>query len=142
MKLFDFFIATALAAENSTDEISNSVYLQAFFSLLFILGILFVAAWVLRKISGSRVFGNQKLKIIGGVSVSPREKIILLQIADKCLVVGVVPGQIRTLHQLPISKIYSEAELAEINKESENSTNNEILNLFQNMLQKKIKEKE
>lgn len=136
MILFDLFISPAIAAESVSSEISTSVYLQAFLSLIFILGILFFATWILRKVSGGKGFGNQKIKVIGGVALSPREKIVLLQIADECLVVGVVPGQIRTLHQLPLDKIYSQEEIKQQQHQQQGS------NLFQNLLNKTMKNNE
>lgn len=132
------FISPAVAAENISNEISASVYLQAFLSLIFILGILFFATWILRKVSGGQGFGNQKIKVIGGVALSPREKIVLLQIADECLVVGVVPGQIRTLHQVALDKVCSSEEIDELSQQSKGKNDLEIKNLFQNLLNKKI----
>ena len=76
LNLLNSFISPAVAAENISNEISASVYLQAFLSLIFILGILFFATWILRKVSGGRGFGSQKIKVIGGVALSPREKTI------------------------------------------------------------------
>jgi len=40
------------------------------------------------------------MKIIGGVALGPRERIVLVEIGNEWLVVGIVPGQIRTLHRL------------------------------------------
>lgn len=138
LNLLNSFISPAVAAENISNEISASVYLQAFLSLIFILGILFFATWILRKVSGGQGFGNQKIKVIGGVALSPREKIVLLQIADECLVVGVVPGQIRTLHQVALDKVCSPEEIDELSQQSKGTNDLEIKNLFQNLLNKKI----
>ncbi len=138
LNLLNSFISPAVAAENISNEISASVYLQAFLSLIFILGILFFATWILRKVSGGQGFGNQKIKVIGGVALSPREKIVLLQIADECLVVGVVPGQIRTLHQVALDKVCSPEEIDELSQQSKGKNDLEIKNLFQNLLNKQI----
>ena len=92
----------------------------------------------MRTVSGGRGFGNQKIKVIGGVALSPREKIVLLQIADECLVVGVVPGQIRTLHQVALDKVCSPEEIDELSQQSKGKNDLEIKNLFQNLLNKKI----
>lgn len=40
------------------------------------------------------------MKIIGGVALGPRERIVLLEVGNEWLVIGIVPGQIRTLHRL------------------------------------------
>jgi flagellar protein FliO/FliZ len=40
------------------------------------------------------------LKVLGAVPIGQRERIVLVEIKDTWLVVGVGPGQIRTLHSL------------------------------------------
>jgi flagellar protein FliO/FliZ len=40
------------------------------------------------------------MKVIGGVALGPRERIVLLEVGDEWLVIGIVPGQIRTLHRM------------------------------------------
>lgn len=70
--------------------------------LMLIIGILFAGAYLLRKLNGGRSFGNTgPLRIVGGLMISPRERIVLVEVGDAWLVVGIVPGQIKTLHTLP-----------------------------------------
>lgn len=40
------------------------------------------------------------MKIVGGVVLGQRERIVLLEVGDQWLVIGIVPGQIRTLHRM------------------------------------------
>ena len=40
------------------------------------------------------------LKIIGGISMGSRERVVLLQVGSEQLLVGVSPGRINTLHVL------------------------------------------
>ena len=41
------------------------------------------------------------MKVISGLSVGTRERILLVEIGDTWLVLGVTAAQIRTLHTLP-----------------------------------------
>lgn len=76
--------------------------MQMLLGLLLIIGILFFSAYFLRKLNGGRRFGNTgTLRIVGGLMISTRERIILVEVDDTWIVVGVVPGQIKTLHTLP-----------------------------------------
>lgn len=90
----------ANAAETATPAVSTGTYLQAALALALIVCLLLGTAWLARKVSGGKGFGQGGMKIVGGVALGPRERIVLLEIGDEWLVIGIVPGQIRTLHRL------------------------------------------
>jgi flagellar protein FliO/FliZ len=54
----------------------------------------------MRKLNGNLVSGAEKMRVVGGLSLGIREKVILLQVGKKQLVLGVTPGRIDTLHVL------------------------------------------
>ncbi|MBS1159885.1 MAG: Flagellar biosynthesis protein, FliO [Proteobacteria bacterium] len=93
--------AAAHAADPAGSNISLGTYVQAGLALALIVGLLFGTAWLMRKLSGGQGFGQGGMKIIGGVALGPRERIVLIEVGDDWLVIGIVPGQIRTLHRLP-----------------------------------------
>ena len=69
--------------------------------LTLIIAILFFGAYFLRKLNGGRSFGHSgPLRVVGGLMISARERIVLVEVGDSWLVVGIVPGQIKTLHTL------------------------------------------
>ena len=92
-------------AQTSTAEapgVSAATMLQTLLSLLLIIGILFAGAYLLRRFNGGRGFGHSgPMQIVGGLMISPRERIVLVEIGDTWVVIGIVPGQIKTLHTLP-----------------------------------------
>lgn len=77
--------------------------LQTFAGLAFILALFICAAWLARRLGAGNGMLNGKgpLKVVGGLVVSPRERILVVEIEDTWLIVGVAPGQMRTLHTLP-----------------------------------------
>lgn len=92
---------TAQAVETAAPStIAAGTYLQATLALALIVALLLGLAWLARKVSGNKGFGQGGMKVVGGVALGPRERIVLLEVGDEWLVVGVVPGQIRTLHRL------------------------------------------
>ena len=91
----------ALAADAPAPGVSTGSYVQAGLALCLIVGLLLGTAWLARKVSGGKIFGQGGMKIVGGVALGPRERIVLVEVGDSWLVIGIVPGQIRTLHQLP-----------------------------------------
>lgn len=91
---------SAIAAD-AAPTVSAGTYLQAGLALTLIVALLFGTAWLARKASGGKGFGQGGMKIVGGVALGPRERIVLVEVGDDWLVIGIVPGQIRTLHSLP-----------------------------------------
>ena len=90
------------SASSSAPEpgVSTATYIQTLLALLLIVGLLGATAWLARKISGGKGFGQGGMRVIGGVALGPKERIVLLEVGEQWLVVGIVPGQIRTLHTL------------------------------------------
>jgi flagellar protein FliO/FliZ len=66
-----------------------------------IIALLLGIAWLARKVSASKGFGQGGMKVVGGVALGPRERIVLVEVGESWLVIGIVPGQIRTLHTMP-----------------------------------------
>lgn len=93
--------AALYAADNGAPGISSGTYVQATFALLLIVGLLFAATWAARKVSGGKRFGQGNMRVVSGIALGPKERIVLVEIEDQWLVIGIVPGQIRTLHTLP-----------------------------------------
>jgi len=96
-----FLPTAARAAEITPPGVSTGSYLQAGLALGLIVCLLLGTAWLARKVSGGKGFGQGGMKVIGGIALGPRERLVLVEVGDNWLVIGIVPGQIRTLHSLP-----------------------------------------
>lgn len=94
--------ALAETAPPGTPGLSAGTMLQTGFGLLVVFGLLFLAAYLLRKFNPGQGFGRTgPLRVVGGLMIGSRERIVLLEVGDVWLVVGIGPGQIRTLHTMP-----------------------------------------
>jgi flagellar protein FliO/FliZ len=99
-------LTLAQTASVETPGVSGSALLQMLSGLILIIAILFGAAYLLRRVNGGRGFGNSgPMRVVGGLMLSTRERIVLVEIGDTWLVVGIVPGQIKTLHTLAKSDL-------------------------------------
>jgi len=70
---------------------------QMLFGLILVFGILAVCVWLLKRFS-SPVRANGLLRVLGITAVGPREKVVLLEVGEKILMLGVTPNNVRTLH--------------------------------------------
>jgi flagellar protein FliO/FliZ len=88
--------AAATAAPSSAGSL-----LQVVFGLLVVLGLLAAALWFLKRMGGGRFAPGSVVKIIGGVSVGNRERVMVVEVADQWIVIGVAPGRVSTLASMP-----------------------------------------
>jgi flagellar protein FliO/FliZ len=75
--------------------------LQMVLGLGLVLAAVALSAWLLRRFSGKSPAARGALKIIAGAAVGTRERLVLVEIGDTWLVVGVAPGRISPIHSMP-----------------------------------------
>lgn len=95
--------STRLAAEpalGAGSVVTGAKLGQVMLGLLGILVLILVFAWLARVVFRIQPASNGSLRIIAGLSMGAREKIVLLQVGGQQLVLGVAPGRITTLHVL------------------------------------------
>lgn len=83
--------------------------MQIIFSLILVLAAVAVVAWMMKRINMPQRGAASLLKVISGVAVGPRERVVLMEVNDTWLIVGVAPGQVRTLHTMPKATLPSGA---------------------------------
>lgn len=82
----------------SNEPVGLGNYLQMFFGLFIVVAIIFGMAWFMRRMGNMQGIAAGNLKVLGGVSVGQRERVVLLQAGEVQLLLGVAPGEVRTLH--------------------------------------------
>jgi len=96
---------SAIAAEGESanaapDPMAVSNLWQLTFGLLVVLGVMLGLAWLVKRSGKFQMAAGGGLKIIGGLSMGSRERVVLLQVGETQLLVGVAPGRVQTLHVL------------------------------------------
>ena len=61
---------------------------------------IFVTGWGLRRFGRFNAAAQGGLKVLGGLSMGARERLVLVQVGDQQLLIGVAPGRVQTLHVL------------------------------------------
>lgn len=68
--------------------------------LLVVVALIVVMSWAMRRMGGLPGTGAGSLRILGGLSMGTRERVVLIQVGDQQLLLGVAPGRVQTLHVL------------------------------------------
>ncbi len=64
--------------------------------IILILGL----GWLIKRVGHFPAAGKGMVRILGGVSLGPREKAVILEAGNRRLLVGVAPGRVQTLCEL------------------------------------------
>nr|WP_207199338.1 MULTISPECIES: flagellar biosynthetic protein FliO [unclassified Pseudomonas] len=74
---------------------------QLVFGLLLVLGLIFFLAWLLRRVQQSGPAGKgQVIELIGSRALGPRDRLMLVQVGNEQILLGLSPGTITALHVL------------------------------------------
>lgn len=79
--------------------------LQAGFGLAVVIGLIFAFAWVARRFGLQASGSNRVLKVVSSAMVGQRERVVVVEIGDSWLVLGVAAGQVSALHTMPAGKL-------------------------------------
>lgn len=72
--------------------------LQFAVGMTIVIATICVLGWFLRRILGSSTSGTGVMKMLAGISVGTRERVVLLQIGNRQMLVGVAPGSVAAIH--------------------------------------------
>jgi flagellar protein FliO/FliZ len=72
--------------------------LRVLLSLAGIVVLIFAAGWVGRRMQGRQFVGGRRLRCLETLPVGSRERVLLLEVEGKRVLVGVGAGGVRTLH--------------------------------------------
>lgn len=81
-------------------EIGASNYVQMLFGLFAIVAFIFGVAWLIKRMGTLNPSHSNNLKIIAGLSVGQRERIVVVQVMDEQLLVGITQSNIQLLSKL------------------------------------------
>ncbi|MEP5765388.1 MAG: flagellar biosynthetic protein FliO [Halieaceae bacterium] len=101
--LFTFFsllLSADLAAQEAAPfaAVSGGKVLETLLGLALVLLLIFGLARILQRIQGAPTGGSQLMQVVGSMSLGAREKIVLLQVADKHILVAATAQSISALH--------------------------------------------
>lgn len=73
---------------------------QMVIALLMVIIAIVAAGFLMRRIHGVSSRLGDEFRVISGISLGAKERIVLVQVGDKQLLIGVAPGRVQTLYVL------------------------------------------
>jgi flagellar biosynthetic protein FliO len=98
-------MAQTVAADATGSAASGGSMLQVILGLGLVLAVMAGSAWLLKRFGGLQQRSGGGIKVIGGSAVGQRERVVLVEVADTWLVIGVAPGHVTALHSMPKGEI-------------------------------------
>ncbi|SED16658.1 flagellar protein FliO/FliZ [Pseudomonas saponiphila] len=93
-------VASAAAAAPAAGSVSGQLT-QLVLGLLLVIGLIFFLAWLLRRVQQAGPAGKgQVIELIGSRALGPRDRLVLVQVGNEQILLGLTPGTITPLHVL------------------------------------------
>jgi flagellar protein FliO/FliZ len=96
-------VATATTAAPSVASVGSvgGQLTQLVLGLLLVLGLIFALAWAVRRMQQAGPAGKgQVIELIGSRALGPRDRLVLVQVGNEQILLGLSPGTITPLHVL------------------------------------------
>ena len=113
-----FAAVPAWAAPAVTSEAQSSIagqVAQLALGLLFVVGLIFLLGYLMRRVGPLSGQGGQHIRVLSSLPLGPRDRLILVDVAGKQLLLGASPGRISTLHTFdePIAELPADSGQSE-----------------------------
>ena len=83
--------------------------------LLLVVGLIFVLAWLMRRVQRVGPGNGQVIEVIGSRALGTRDRLVLVQVGEEQILLGITPGRITPLHVLktPVNVAQTQAATPE-----------------------------
>jgi len=82
------------------EAMGGGFMVQFFAGLLLVLVCVIVLAWMMRRFGRLQSSAHGALKVVDGIALSTRERLMLVQVGDTQILLGVAPGRVEAVHVL------------------------------------------
>ena len=102
---FAMLFVPVLSQAAAPEPLAPSQALQVIAGLALVLGLIAAAAWLARRLQAYRLPGRGHIRIVEGLAIGAREKLLLVEVGDKRVLLGLSPGRIQALHTFPAASL-------------------------------------
>ncbi len=121
--------AEALVAASPVS--TSNMIIQVLIALAIVTAAIFALAWVVKRLGNTHLLQQRNLKVLSTMPLGTREKVILIEVENQKILLGVTPSNISSLHVFSASEESSSTDTEEDKTESQTNgiqTNNTQLN--------------
>ncbi len=94
----------AMAAPSASVPAETSLtgsMVQVSLALGLVIGLIVLAAWVMRRFSLLPRTAGGVMRVVSGVMIGQRERVVIVEVRDQWLVLGVTPQSVNVLSSMP-----------------------------------------
>lgn len=104
---------------------AESSLLRMILGLILVLAVFAGLAWAVKRMVPKIAGNNMLIEVKGGVSVGSRERVVVLQVADRLIVVGVAPGRVTAIANLDAHQAQESSVMIDESKVNAVNTENQ-----------------
>lgn len=94
-------LATEAAAQVTAPPSLSGSLIQMLIGLLGILALLGASLWLLKKLTVQRGAAAGLLRVVAATQLGGRERVVIVEVGSTWLVLGVAPGRVSALAEIP-----------------------------------------
>lgn len=82
------------------DRLAAAQLAQLVLGLGLVIGLIFLLAWLVRRVQQAGPRGNRLIRTLASQPLGPRDRLVLVQVGEEQILLGLTPGRITPLHVL------------------------------------------
>lgn len=107
--------ASAATTAAATPASAGGLF-QVLLGLVAVLLLMGGGVWLLKRMGVAGTAGTNVARVVGGVNVGNRERVLVIEVGDQWIVVGVAPGRVNGLSSMPRQELAPTVETLPDNK--------------------------
>jgi flagellar biosynthetic protein FliO len=98
-----FNVCAAEQAGTSPAAINTSDYFKVLLGLIFVIGLFLASTFLFKRYGNGPMTGRGQIRFVDGLHLGNRERLVLVEIKDKQILLSITPGQINKLDTIDIN---------------------------------------
>lgn len=93
--------AAQVGITNPDSSLGWAVFGQTSIALLIVVAVILLIGYGLRKVTNGTALSRRHIKVVGSAMVGTKERVVIIEVKDRWLVLGVGNGNVTKLDKLP-----------------------------------------